>query len=199
MSLVIVDTGVANLASVVFAFERLGIKPSVSQDPFVISAAERVIIPGVGAAPAAMQNIESRGLTSVLQTLTQPVMGICMGMQIVFETLEEGGQNTRGLGLIPGKVTKLHTGDLPSPHMGWNTLHPIKTDPILDGITEKDHAYFVHSYAAEIGSTTLAYSSYGQHFSAIVRHKNVWGCQFHPERSSHVGTRILSNFLKVSA
>jgi len=199
MSIVIVDTGVANLASVMFAFERLKVAPVVSQDPAVIAAAERIIIPGVGAAPAAMQNIKARGLTEVLQNLTQPTMGICMGMQIIFETLEEGGQDTSGLGLIPGRVTKLHTGDLPSPHMGWNTLQPIKADPILEGISEKDHAYFVHSYAAEISSATLAYSSYGQHFSAVVRHKNVWGCQFHPERSSKTGARILSNFLKVSA
>jgi len=142
MSIVIVDTGVANLASVMFAFERLKVAPVVSQDPAVIAAAERIIIPGVGAAPAAMQNIKARGLTEVLQNLTQPTMGICMG---------------------------------------------------------KDHAYFVHSYAAEISSATLAYSSYGQHFSAVVRHKNVWGCQFHPERSSKTGARILSNFLKVSA
>jgi len=126
MSLVIVDTGVANLASVVFAFERLDVNPLVSNVPAVIAAAERVIIPGVGAAPLAMENIEARGLKPVLQNLT-------------------------------------------------------------------------HSYAAEVSGATLAYSSYGQNFSAIVRHKNVWGCQFHPERSSATGARILSNFLKVSA
>ena len=199
MSLVIVDTGVANLASVVFAFERLDVNPLVSNVPAVIAAAERVIIPGVGAAPLAMENIEARGLKPVLQNLTQPVMGICLGMQLLFETLDEGGVITDGLGLIPGLVSLLHTGTLPSPHMGWNTLQPIKSDPILDGIDEADHAYFVHSYAAEVSGATLAYSSYGQHFSAIVRHKNVWGCQFHPERSSATGARILSNFLKVSA
>lgn len=199
MSLVIVDTGVANLASVVFAFERLGVKPVISTDPEVISSADRVIIPGVGAAPLAMENIQSRGLKPVLQKLEQPVMGICLGMQLLFETLKEGGVSTEGLGLVPGEVSLLHTADLPSPHMGWNTLHPIKEDPLLEGITEDDHAYFVHSYAAEVSSATLAYSSYGQHFSAIVRHKNVWGCQFHPERSSKTGARILSNFLKVSA
>lgn len=198
MSLVIVDTGVANLASVVFAFERLGVTPVVSSDPSVIAAAERVIIPGVGAAPMAMENIHTRGLTSVLQGLTQPVMGICLGMQIIFETLEEGGGTTQGLGLVPGTITRLHTGDLPSPHMGWNTLEPIKTDPILDGINAGDHAYFVHSYAAPISRATLVTSTYGLIFSAIVRHKNVWGCQFHPERSSAVGARILSNFLKVN-
>ncbi len=192
------DTGVANLASVKFAFERLEATPTISADPSVISAADRVIIPGVGAAPAAMENITRRGLTEVLQGLTQPVMGICLGMQIIFETLDEGGQGIKGLGLIPGTVGKLHTGDLPSPHMGWNTLEPIKDDPILDGISSEDHAYFVHSYAAPISHATLATSTYGLIFSAVVRHKNVWGCQFHPERSSQTGARILSNFLKVT-
>jgi len=199
MNLVIVDTGCANLASVKYAFERLDASPTISDDAGVIKSAERVVLPGVGSAPFAMRNIEVKQLKPVLRGLSQPVIGICLGMQLLFETLEEGGERVAGLGLVKGSVTELNTGELPSPHMGWNTLHPIKADPILEGITEDDHAYFVHSYAAEIGDATLAYSSYGQHFSAIVRHKNVWGCQFHPERSSHVGARILSNFLKVSA
>ncbi|WP_371398083.1 imidazole glycerol phosphate synthase subunit HisH [Fretibacter rubidus] len=198
MSLVIVDTGVANLASVRFAFERLGINPIVSRDPSVIFTSERVIIPGVGAAPLAMQNINALGLTPVLKSLIQPVMGICLGMQLIFETLDEGGKQTQGLGLVPGKVTRLDTGDLPSPHMGWNTLKPVKDDPLLEGITDKDYAYFVHSFAAPLSKITLASAEYGQDFSAVVRHKNVWGCQFHPERSADTGAKILSNFLKVS-
>ena len=198
MSLVIVDTGVANLASVGFAFERLGVTPITSRNPSVITAAERVIIPGVGAAPLAMKNIKALGLTPVLQRLTQPVMGICLGMQLIFETLDEGGKETKGLGLVPGRITRLDTGDLPSPHMGWNTLKPLRSDPLLDGIKEGDYAYFVHSFAANISAKTLSSAHYGQDFSAIVRHKNVWGCQFHPERSAETGARILSNFLKVS-
>lgn len=201
--LVIVDTGVANLASVEFAFERLGVKAVISRDPSVITSAERVILPGVGAAPAAMKNIEALGLVPTLQNLNQPVMGICLGMQLIFETLDEGGdgppgQNTRGLGLVPGRVSRLDTGDKPSPHMGWNTLTPLRKDPLLDGIEAGDYAYFVHSFAAPVSDMTLAIGTYEQSFSAIVRHKNVWGCQFHPERSAHVGARILSNFLKVS-
>lgn len=198
MSLVIVDTGVANIASVVFALERLDVTPLVSAAPEVIAGAERVIIPGVGAAPLAMKNIEARGLKPVLQALTQPVMGICLGMQLIFETLQEGGAATAGLGLVPGTISLLDTGELPSPHMGWNTLTPVKKDPLLDGIEAGDYAYFVHSFAAKISEATLASSSYGEDFSAIVRHKNVWGCQFHPERSSSAGARILSNFLKVN-
>ena len=199
MSLVIVDTGVANLASVQFAFERLGVMPLISEDPTVIESAQRVLIPGVGAAPYAMDKINQRGLTSVLQNLTQPVMGICLGMQLIFETLEEGGKRIDGLGLVPGTVSALDTQGSPSPHMGWNTLKPLKDDPILSGINDNDYAYFVHSFAADVSVVTVASSSYGAEFSAIVRHKNVYGCQFHPERSSRVGAKILENFLKVSA
>jgi len=199
MSLVIVDTGVANLASVQFAFERLGVTPVISDEIDVISSADKVLIPGVGAAPFAMKKINQKGLTSVLQNLTQPVMGICLGMQLIFETLEEGGSRIDGLGLVPGIIGALDTNGQPSPHMGWNTLTKIKDDPILSGINDNDYAYFVHSFAANVSDITLASSSYGAEFSAIVRHKNVWGCQFHPERSSRVGAKILKNFLKVPA
>jgi len=199
MSLVIVNTGVANLSSVKFAFDRLGVSAEISDEAETISNAERLIIPGVGAAPYAMQTINAKGLTPVLQSLTQPVMGICLGMQLIFETLEEGGTPTQGLGLVPGKVTALDTKGQPSPHMGWNTLTKQKSDPLLDGINDNDYAYFVHSFAAPVSDITLASSEYGTPFSAIVRHKNVYGCQFHPERSSHIGAKILENFLKASA
>lgn len=199
MTLVIVDTGVANLSSVKFAFDRLGIEAVTSDNAQVIMAAKRVIIPGVGSAPYAMQQINAKGLTPILQKLTQPVMGICLGMQLIFETLEEGGETTQGLGLMPGTVTALDTKGQPSPHMGWNTLVKHTDDPLLEGINDNDYAYFVHSYAAPISDITLVSSEYGDKFSAIIRHKNVYGCQFHPERSSHVGAKILKNFLKVPA
>lgn len=199
MSLVIVDTGVANLSSVKFAFDRLGVDAVISNQADIITSAARVILPGVGAAPYAMKTINAKGLTPVLQSLKQPVMGICLGMQLIFETLEEGGTPVKGLGLVPGSVKALNTKNLPSPHMGWNTLSTLKDDPLLDGIEEDDYAYFVHSFAAPVSNITLAASSYGTTFSAIVRHKNVYGCQFHPERSSRVGSKILENFLKVPA
>jgi len=198
MSLVIVDTGVANLASVDFAFQRLGAEAVISDKADIISAANRVIIPGVGAAPYAMHNIHSKGLTAILQNLKQPVMGICLGMQLIFETLEEGGTAMSGLGLVRGAVKALDTQELPSPHMGWNTLSREKDDPILDGIKDTDYAYFVHSFAADVSDITIASAHYGSSFSAIVKQDNVYGCQFHPERSSHVGAKILKNFLKVS-
>lgn len=199
MSLVIVDTGVANLSSVKFAFDRLGITATITDEADVITSAKRVILPGVGAAPYAMKTINAKGLTPVLQNLTQPIMGICLGMQLIFETLEEGGSPTQGLGLVPGKVTTLDTKSKPSPHMGWNTLTKKKDDPLLDGLNDNDYVYFVHSFAAPVSTITLASSKYGTPFSAIVKHKNVYGCQFHPERSSRVGARIFENFLKVTA
>lgn len=199
MSLVIVDTGVANLSSVKFAFDRLGVSVLISDKPETINTAERVILPGVGAAPYAMKTIHVKGLAPVLQNLKQPMMGICLGMQLIFETLEEGGAPIQGLGLIPGEIKALDTKGQPSPHMGWNTLTKKTDDPLLEGINDNDYAYFVHSFAAPISEITLASSKYGTPFSAIVRYKNVYGCQFHPERSSHVGAKILENFLKATA
>jgi len=197
MSLVIVDTGCANLASVKYAFERLGATPIISDEAGVISAADRVVLPGVGSAPFAMRNIEIKQLKPVLRGLTQPVIGICLGMQMLFESLEEGGDRVEGLGLVTGSVTELNTDDLPAPHMGWNTLTPVKDDPLLAGVSDGDYAYFVHSFAASVADATLAKSEYGSPFSAVVRQDNVWGCQFHPERSSKTGAQILKNFLDI--
>jgi len=142
-----------------------------------------------------MKSIKAKDLKPVLQSLEQPVIGICLGMQLLFETLEEGGETVEGLGLVSGSIKSLDTVDLPSPHMGWNKITPIKTDPLLNGVSDGDFAYFVHSYAAEISDATLATTEYGTGFSAIVRKDNVWGCQFHPERSSKTGAQILKNFL----
>lgn len=199
MSLVIVDTGCANLASVKFAFERLGVDAGITDNAETIASAERIVLPGVGSAPFAMKAIHNKGLAPVLQNLQQPLMGICLGMQLIFETLEEGGVATSGLGLVPGRIKALDTKGQPSPHMGWNTLKRTSDDPLLEGINDNDYAYFVHSYAAPVSGMTLASSEYGDAFSAIVRKDNVYGCQFHPERSSRVGARILENFLKVPA
>jgi len=194
MSLIIVDTGCANLASVQYAFDRIGVEASISDVPADIKSAERIVLPGVGSAPFAMKSINAKGLKPVLQSLSQPVIGICLGMQLLFETLEEG-ESVEGLGLVPGAIKALDTEDLPSPHMGWNTLSPVKNDPLLNDVSDGDFAYFVHSYAAEISETTLAKTNYGTGFSAMVRNNNVWGCQFHPERSSKTGAQILKNFL----
>jgi len=197
VSLVIVDTGCANLASVKYAFERLGVSPVISDNAGVIKAAQSVVLPGVGSAPFAMRNIEIKQLKPVLSGLTQPVIGICLGMQLLFEMLEEGGKRVEGLGLVEGAVTELQTGDLPAPHMGWNTLTPLRDDPLLEGVNAGDFAYFVHSFAAGVSEATIAKAEYGSPFSAVVRQGNVWGCQFHPERSSKTGAQILKNFLDI--
>ena len=196
MSLVIVDTGCANLSSVKFAFERLDIKAFISAEPSEIASADKVLIPGVGAAPYAMTQIKQRGLLETLQNLTQPTLGICLGMQLLFDVLTEGDVETQGLGLIPGRVGTLDTKGAPSPHMGWNALNVDKDVGLLNGINTGDYAYFVHSYAVPLGDYTVASATYGDAFSAIVQHKNVSGCQFHPERSSAIGAKILSNFAK---
>ena len=197
MTIVIVDTGCANLTSVRYAFERLGAAPIISDDAELIKTAERVVLPGVGSAPFAMKNIQSKNLKPVLTSLTQPVIGICLGMQLLFETLEEGGKQVDGLGLVKGRISKLDTAELPAPHMGWNKLNLLKNDPLLKDIQSGEFAYFVHSFAAPISDATLVQTEYGSLFSAIVRRDNVWGCQFHPERSSKTGAKILNNFLDI--
>ena len=194
MSVLIVDTKCANLASVGFAFDRLGITSIISDDPAKISAADRVLIPGVGSAPYAMQKITDAGLLDTLKSLQQPVLGICLGMQLLFEALEEGGTTTAGLGLVPGTVSPLDTGTLPSPHMGWNRLLDLVDDPLTAGLTEGDHAYFVHSFAAPVTNMTLSRTTYNSPFTAMLRHGNVRGCQFHPERSAETGAAILKAF-----
>lgn len=193
----IIDSGVANFASVEAALARLGANAQVTADPAVIRGADRVILPGVGAANAAMSFLTAKGLVPVIQSLTQPVLGICLGMQIMFTHTEEGDQD--GLRLIDGQVRRLLSApDQPVPHMGWNQLTILQPDSaLLRGVNSGERVYFVHSYAAPVAATTLASASYGADFSAIVQHRNFMGCQFHPERSGAVGARILKNFLEL--
>ncbi|MEE9272449.1 MAG: imidazole glycerol phosphate synthase subunit HisH [Robiginitomaculum sp.] len=193
--LAIVDTGCANLASVAFAFDRLGADKIITKDRRKIQGADHVILPGVGAMPFAMAALKERGLIEVLQNLKQPVMGICLGLQLLYETSEEGSSN--GIGLLAGGAQKMKTGELPLPHMGWNTLEGFKDDNLLQGIEEDAYVYFVHSYAVPCGTETLARCTYANPFSAIIRRGNIYGCQFHPERSGKTGAKILENFLKV--
>lgn len=195
MAVAIVDTGCANLASVGYALSRLGVSNTVTQDTSVIRSADHVILPGVGAMPFAMEQLRARGLIDVLRKLSQPVMGICLGMQMLFEGSEEG--NVNGLGLVEGTIAQMDTNGSPLPHMGWNTLENLADDPLLHGIKTGDYAYFVHSFAAPISERTLASTTYGQKFSAIIKQDNIYGCQFHPERSAQTGAKILANFLKV--
>jgi glutamine amidotransferase len=194
---VIIDSGGANLASLQFAFERLGAKTRVTADPAEITSAARVILPGVGSAADAMSRLRKNGVADLLPSLTQPVLGICLGMQLLFERSEEG--DTDCLGILPNEVKRLQPANgRPVPHMGWNQLSAVRADPILEGISAEDYVYFVHSFAVAVSDVTVASADYGIALSAIVRRGNFWGTQFHPERSARTGARVLANFLRLS-
>ena len=196
MDAVIIDSGGANLASLQFAFERLGAKTEVSADATTIRCAPRVVLPGVGSAGDAMARLHNNDVARLLPTLTQPVLGICLGMQLLFQNSEEG--DTECLGILPSSVRRLQPKDgRPVPHMGWNQLALVREDPLLEGIAPNDYVYFVHSFAAPVSDVTLASADYGATLSAIVRRDNFWGTQFHPERSAQVGARVLANFLRL--
>jgi glutamine amidotransferase len=192
---IIIDSGGANLASLVFALDRLGARSAVSSDPAMIRAAPRVLLPGVGAARDAMERLAGAGLVDCIRSLVQPLLGICLGMQLLFEHSEEG--DTPCLGVLPGRVQRLlAVPGRPVPHMGWNTFSATGApDPLLAGLGERDYSYFVHSFAVPVGECTTAATEYGSRFSAVVRRANVHGAQFHPERSAAAGARLLKNFL----
>jgi imidazole glycerol-phosphate synthase subunit HisH len=192
---VIVASG-ANIASLQFALERLGAAASVSADAAAIRAASHVILPGVGAAAEAMARLRQCGLDAVVPGLQQPVLGICLGMQLLHETSQEGEVDC--LGIIPGRAARLAPcPGRPVPHMGWNTLDIRRPCALLEGLADGDYAYFVHSYALDISEATVASTTYGAPFSACVQWRNFYGAQFHPERSAAVGARVLQNFLAV--
>ena len=192
----IVASGGANVASLKFALERLGCDSEVTADIARIRAATHVILPGVGAAADAMRRLRQLGLDAWLPTLEQPVLGVCLGMQLLFEGSEEGG--TECLGIIGGRARRIpNAAGRPVPHMGWNTLAIKRPHALLDGLEDGAHAYFVHSYAIEVGASTLASTEYGLDFSACVQWRNFFGTQFHPERSASFGARLLENFLRL--
>lgn len=194
----VVDSGTANLASVMAALGRLGAKAEVTSEPAQIRRAEHVILPGVGAAEPAMRRLRERNLVDVLRVLDQPVLGICLGMQLLFTRSEEGG-DTACLDLIAGTVEPLKaTPNRPVPHMGWNDLRIEQpAHSLLCGVADGAFVYFVHGYSTPVGEHTLASCKYGARFAAVVAHKNFFGCQFHPERSGASGGLILRNFLAI--
>ena len=197
--IVIVAAGGANIASLQYALERLGARSELSADAERIRSASHVILPGVGAAADAMSRLRRAGLDEIIPTLEQPVLGICLGMQLLHEASDEG--NTRCLGIVPGTARRfIAAPGHPVPHMGWNTLDVDRGCSLLRGIESgKDHAYFVHSYSLPVTEATIASSFYGAAFSACVAWRNFYGAQFHPERSAAVGARLLRNFLSLAA
>ena len=199
MTVAIIGYGAGNTASVQFALERLGCEAVITADPGVIANAERVILPGVGAAGYAMERLAAIGLVEPLRAFQRPLLGVCLGQQLLFERSEEGG-GVDLLGFIPGEVTKFDIDPaLPVPHMGWTRLQTVKSDPLIVGVADGSYAYFVHSFVCPDGEATLARADYGTVVPAVVRNGNRWGCQFHPERSAEAGARILKNFLELPA
>ncbi len=193
---VVIASGGANLASLCFALERLGYDAPVTEDADTIRSASHVILPGVGAARDAMVRLDRAGLTDVVRSLQQPVLGICLGMQLLFTGSDEDAAMC--LGLIPGTARRFRDGpDAPVPHMGWNQLQIATESPLLAGIDDGAWAYFIHSYALPIGRYTCAETTYEHTFSSAVQHENFYGTQFHPERSANIGRRILANFLNL--
>jgi glutamine amidotransferase len=198
VNLVLVDSGGANIGSVRYALQRLGVESRLSADPAEIQAADRVILPGVGAAGPGMARLRELDLVDTLRSLRQPLLGICLGMQLLFESSEEG--EVECLGLLPGRVGKLSAAPgLRVPHMGWNQLRSLRSNTLLEGIADEAYAYFVHSYAAPVTADCIASTEHGTPFAAVVSRGNVSGAQFHPERSAAVGARLLGNFLEARA
>lgn len=195
MSIVVIDSGGANLASLQYALQRLGADVIVSLETDVIAKADRVLLPGVGAAGAAMTRLRSAGLIPVLRNFRKPLLGICLGMQLLFEHSAEDETDT--LGLLAGRVERLPASPaLPAPHMGWNTVSARRTEPLLAGLQPTDRCYFVHGYFASGAlPDVVATSDYGRSIAAVVRRGHIAGVQFHPERSGAVGATILRNFL----
>lgn len=200
-STVIIDTGCANLNSIRYAFERLTDNIIVSDDHDIIKAAKRVVLPGVGTAGAAMESLKNKQLVDLIQNLTQPVLGVCLGMQMLTkQSIEHGGRNGDAketchcLDLIATSITSLDSQGAPLPHMGWNKITP-SSHPLFKGVKPGSYLYFVHSYKAPLSDYTIAQCEYGETFSAAIAKDNFMGVQFHPEKSAETGSQILANFL----
>lgn len=191
--------GAGNTASVQFALERLGASIRLTHDPVEVMQAERLILPGVGAAGYAMDRLNALGLVEPICAFTRPLLGICLGQQLLFEHSQEG-EGVKLLGLIPGEVRAIEPSlERTVPHMGWSRLSRTRDDPLTEGVEDSAYAYFVHGFVCPDGPATVATADYGGVVPAVVRSGNRWGCQFHPERSAEAGARILKNFLELPA
>ena len=189
----IIDYGAGNIQSVLFALERLGVEANLTNNPEEIKAAEKVIFPGVGHATPALNALKKTGLDQLIPQLKQPVLGVCLGMQLMCRFSEEN--NEEALGIFNVDVKKFPANEK-VPHMGWNSIE-VKENPLVKDIQDNSYFYFVHSYYAELGKETIATTQYGLPFSAALQKDNFYGCQFHPEKSGGVGQKILENFIKL--
>ena len=195
MKVAIVKYNAGNVRSVTNALLRLGVDSEITDDPEVLNRADKVIFPGVGEASSAMSYLSDRNLSAAIRSLKQPVLAICLGMQLLCEFSEEN--DTECLGILPQTVRRFPAGPLNVPQIGWNTISRLGTE-LFEGITEGMFVYFANSYFVASGSNTIAAASYGLDLSAAVRHENFYGVQFHPEKSGPVGAKILENFLKIA-
>ena len=189
----IIDYDAGNVRSLQFALERLGAESTLTDNAFEIENADKIIFPGQGAAGKAMEKLKNKGLDKLIPKLTQPVLGICLGMQLLCESTEE--DQSQGLGIVKGKVTRF-SDRVKVPQMGWNTIHHLKSD-LFKGLTKESYAYFVHGYYASIGAHTIAQTNYILDYSSALQKDNFYGVQFHPEKSAAVGERIIQNFLNI--
>lgn len=196
MNVVILDTGCANLNSVKSAVSRHGYDPVVSRDPDVVLRADKLFLPGVGTAQAAMDQLRERELIDLIKACTQPVLGICLGMQLLGRFSEEN-KGVELLGIIDEAVPAIPDTGLPLPHMGWNQVYAKAGNRLFQGIEDGAYFYFVHSYAMPVNSSTIAQCNYGEPFTAAVQKDNFYGVQFHPERSGAAGAQLLKNFLEM--
>jgi len=194
VKVVVVKYNAGNIASVANALNRLGVEPIISDDAETLRTSDKVIFPGVGEASSAMNHLRERRLDVVLKTLNQPVMGICLGMQLLCASSEEN--ETECLGIMPYRVRKFPSGGLKVPHMGWNTVSDLQ-QPLFEGIPSEEYFYFVHGYYVETGKQTIATCTYGETFSAAIHHANFYAVQFHPEKSGIAGQKVLESFLKL--
>ena len=193
MKTIIINYGAGNIQSIKFALQRLGVEAVLSHDADEIRNADKVIFPGVGEASSAMRKLQETQLDSVIPTLSQPVLGICLGMQLMCNSSEEG--NTQGLGIFDTEVVRF-SENVKVPQIGWNTVQNLKSD-LFDGIRENEYMYLVHSYYAKKSSEMIAESEYDINYASALQKDNFYGVQFHPEKSSIAGSRILENFLKL--
>ena len=191
--IVIINYGAGNIQSIMFAIERLGFKAVLSNNPDEIKAADKVIFPGVGEASSAMKMLRESGLDSLIPTLKQPVLGICLGMQLMCKSSEEG--NTKGLGIFDVDVVKF-SNKVKVPQMGWNQIYNLKS-PLFEGINENEYMYLVHSFYAPLCIEAIATTNYEVEYASALQKDNFYGTQFHPEKSGDVGEQILGNFLKM--
>lgn len=194
MAVAIVKYNAGNVESVKNALKRLGVEPVLTDDAEVLRAADKVIFPGVGEASSAMDYLRARGLDKVIKSLKQPVLGVCLGMQLLCAASEENA--TECLGILPYRVKRFENENLKIPQIGWNNIFGLKSN-LFAGIAENSFVYFVHSFYVERGAQTVATCDYGLNFSAAVRHENFYAVQFHTEKSGAVGARILENFLNI--